>query len=103
MGCITSRTVPRRFLIWLFPGRRPGRTAPLQLATFRRIAGFADWLQVRAETAAMELEDIVSLAESRGREAGRHHSVSQQRATGRAGRQGATLRVFARALTTLAR
>jgi hypothetical protein len=57
-NCSTSRTRPRRSLVWLFP-HRPRRSAALLLAAMRSLAGFADWLQVRAETAAMELEDLL--------------------------------------------
>jgi hypothetical protein len=57
-GCGTSQTRPRRAIIHAFPTRPPRtwatRAALLHLA--RLTAGFAEWVQVRAGTAATELE-----------------------------------------------
>ena len=57
-GCLTSATRTRRLIIAAVPGRAP-RTwaaAAVLLRLARLTAGFAEWVQVRAETAAIELE-----------------------------------------------
>ena len=57
-GCLTSATRTRRIIIAAAPGRPPRSwaAAAVLLHLARRTAGFAEWVQVRAETAAIELE-----------------------------------------------
>ena len=55
----STRTVPRRLLAAVFPGRPPPAwLRPAALSATRRLASFAEWVQANAETAALALEDL---------------------------------------------
>jgi hypothetical protein len=57
---MTSQTTTRKMLVAMFPSRRPRRATTIRIALMfaQRTAGFAEWLQYRAETVALELEDL---------------------------------------------
>ncbi len=60
-GCCASQTRPRRAIVRFFPARPRSRPAARRLLRLARAAaGFAEWAQVRAETAAIELETILT-------------------------------------------